>query len=144
MTRPRYTPCPHVGCPELHDKRIGDCPAGHAKAKRKAAQQRTDSQRPTARQRGYGKAWERTRRAFLAAHPRCIDCGKPATAADHAPLSRRELIRQGVNNPDAWHYLQPRCLRCHSSKTAKHDGGFGNPRVIPSVENGQHGEPTAR
>ena len=123
----RYTPCPEPGCPELRDRTTGDCPRGHAAAKRKAAQQRTDAARPNAAARGYDARWRRTSAAFLRANPRCIDCGKPAKHADHAPISRAELVRRGDPNPDAWHHLQPRCHPCHSARTAAHDGGYGNP-----------------
>ncbi|MDP4022333.1 hypothetical protein Q8W71_06840 [Methylobacterium sp. NEAU 140] len=36
--------------------------------------------RPTARQRGYGSAWEKARAAHLAAHPRCTHPGCTAQA----------------------------------------------------------------
>jgi hypothetical protein len=53
------------------------------------------------------------------------DCGGPATVPDHDPVSRAELVRQGVPDPDDWRYLRPRCERCHNKKTATRDGGFG-------------------
>lgn len=125
--------CPQPGCPYIVID--GDCPAGHARAKRQQAQRRTDAQRPTARQRGYDSAWRKTRAAFLARNPTCIDCGAPATDADHSPLSRAELVRRGDPNPNAHHHLEPRCHPCHTSKTNRHDGGFGN-TVTPSRDNG--------
>jgi 5-methylcytosine-specific restriction protein A len=63
---------------------------------------------------------------FIAAHRTCIDCGAPSTDADHAPTSRRDLLAQGVDDPDDWQYLQPRCHPCHSRKTAAVDGGWGH------------------
>jgi 5-methylcytosine-specific restriction protein A len=57
----------------------------------------------------------------------CVDCGRPATTADHAPVSRRDLVAAGVTDPDADRFLQSRCTPCHSRRTATVDGGFGNP-----------------
>jgi hypothetical protein len=45
--------------------------------------------------------------------------------ADHSPVTRAKLLEQGVRNPDAHRYLEPRCASCHSRKTATVDGGFG-------------------
>jgi hypothetical protein len=44
--------------------------------------------RPSARARGYNKAWEKARKAYLAAHPHCVMCRKQdvvtiATVVDH-------------------------------------------------------------
>jgi 5-methylcytosine-specific restriction protein A len=83
-----------------------------------------DQRRGTARQRGYGSAWDKRRAAFLLAHPWCEDCGEPSTDADHTP-SRRELVASGVVDPDDDRFLHARCHRCHSRKTAARDGGFG-------------------
>lgn len=125
---PRYTPCPEPGCPELHDRKAGDCPSGHAKAKRKAAQQRTDAARPNARARGYDGNHERLfRRAVLARDPRCVLCGLlPSQHADHHPHTRAELVRQG-KNPNDPHWGRGLCHPCHSTVTARNDGGYGNP-----------------
>lgn len=82
--------------------------------------------RPSSLVRGYGTDWKKKRTAFIAANPICIDCGNPSVTPDHEP-PRRELIARGVTNPDDDQYLVPRCWSCHSRKTAKQDGGFGNP-----------------
>lgn len=79
---------------------------------------RPEAERPSAAKRGYDAKWRRVRAAFLKAHPVC-DCGAPASEADHViPL------REGGSH--AWANLRARCKPCHSSKTAAHDGGFGN------------------
>lgn len=46
---------------------------------------RHDANRPTARQRGYTRAWEDARRAHLERHPFCTHpgCTAPATVVDH-------------------------------------------------------------
>jgi hypothetical protein len=38
----------------------------------------------------------------------------------------------GVADPDAWHRLKPRCMPCHSRKTALQEGGFGHQPVLSS------------
>jgi len=129
-------PCPTVGCPELVDRTIGDCPRGHATQRRKAAQRRTDALRPSAAARGYGPAWRKHRTAYLRANPRCCDCGAPATVPDHDPITRAELVRRGDPNPDAWRHLRPRCRPCHSSKTNRRDGGYGNPTSLSGPSGG--------
>lgn len=89
-------------------------------------QQRVDV-RPSAARRGYDYRWRRKRAAFLRTHPFC-ECGAAATVADHHPLTRVELVRAGVEDPDAEQYLVARCASCHSRKTAVRDGGYGNAR----------------
>jgi 5-methylcytosine-specific restriction protein A len=67
--------------------------------------------------------WSRRSRAFLARRRWCKVCGKRAKVADHYPTSRRELVRQGVPDPDADEFLRPLCLECHSRATAARQGG---------------------
>jgi 5-methylcytosine-specific restriction protein A len=126
---PRWTPCPHPSCPELVDRRTGDCARGHAQAKRRQAQQRTDAQRPNAKARGYGADHARFRAAVLRRDPICVidGCDQPSTDADHHPLTRRQLVAVGFNPNDPKHG-RGLCHPHHSSETARRDGGYGNPR----------------
>ena len=55
-------------------------------------------------------AWRNTRNAFMAAHPYCIECGKPANVADH-----KIRIADGGSELD-WSNLQPMCSSCHNKK----------------------------
>ena len=128
MPRSRWLPCPEHTCPELVDRETGDCARGHAAAKRKAQQQRTDAQRPTSRQRGYDADHERLfRTPVLRRDPTCMRChNAPSVHADHHPHTRKELIELGLNPNDPRHG-RGLCGACHSSETARHDGGFGNP-----------------
>lgn len=112
------TVCLEPGCPTLVDNG-GRCPT-HGRPR---------PQRPNSHAMGYTRAWAKTRAAFLQAHPTCLDCGATATVADHAPHTRARLLELGVEDPDAWHRLQPRCAPCHGRKTVKHDGGFGREKV---------------
>ncbi|AUS34616.1 hypothetical protein C1M55_28210 [Rhodococcus qingshengii] len=51
-------------------------------------------------------------------------CGAEATIADHHPLSRRELIVQGLD-PNDPHHGRGLCKRCHDSHTAKDESQLG-------------------
>lgn len=88
--------------------------AEHQSARR-AAQ---DATRASARARGYDKAWERVRAAFLAAHPRCGQCGAPAVDVDHV----RAISDGGARLDPA--NLRPFCHKCHSARTGRDQGGF--------------------
>ncbi|MEJ8306651.1 HNH endonuclease signature motif containing protein [Saccharibacillus sacchari] len=86
-----------------------------------------DQQRGTAAQRGYGHEWRKARAVYLQQHPLCAECERAgrvqaATVVDHVVPYRgdRTLFWDRAN----W---QPLCATHHSEKTAKEDGGFGNP-----------------
>lgn len=86
-----------------------------AEARRKAA---LDQNRPSAKDRGYDADWRAVRKQFLAKHPTCCVCGRPATEVDHI-LSVRE-------RPDLrlrWSNLRAMDASCHSRRTAL-DQGF--------------------
>lgn len=111
--------CSLPGCPQLaYGGRCED-------HKRKAEQQRG-----SAAERGYGgRAWRVARRAVLRRDPVCMLCKQaPATVADHWPDGRKELLRQGVSDPDAVHRLRGLCRSCHSKSTAQHQPGGWNAR----------------
>ncbi|GHF37143.1 hypothetical protein GCM10010359_44730 [Streptomyces morookaense] len=112
MPRKPRPPCSVPGCPELTTG--GRC----AKHQREAEQQRG-----TSAANGYGTRWQRTRKAYLYRNRWCLLCGRTATVADHFPLSRRELVTQGVADPDAFSRLRPLCTRCHNRETAKRQPG---------------------
>lgn len=129
MSRTRWQACVEPTCPHLRP-RGGDCPDGHAAARRRQSQQATDRQRPPARERGYDRDHERNfRRPVLERDPVCVRCGQaPSEHADHHPLSRRQLVERGMNPNDPRHG-RGLCHRCHSTVTASDDGGFGNPFI---------------
>ncbi|AXG80453.1 HNH endonuclease [Streptomyces paludis] len=114
MPRKPRTPCTIPGCPELTTG--GRCAAHEREA---------TAQRVTPGTSAYGRLWPRIRRAYLYANPWCVLCGRLANVADHFPLSRRELLAQGVLNPDTPKHLRPLCVACHNRETArKQPGGF--------------------
>ena len=67
---------------------------------------------------------------FLAAHPLCDLCQRdgrvmPAAVVDHiTPHRGDQTLFWDESN---W---QPLCKRCHDTKTAREDGGFGNARPV--------------
>lgn len=91
-----------------------------------------EQSRGTSTERGYDGAWRKLRNAFLEQHPHCehVDqptqerCTLPATDVDHVIAHRgNDALRLDWNN------LQALCHAHHSSKTARHDGGFGRART---------------
>lgn len=105
--------CAEPGCPELTEK--GSKCDDH----RKIDRARQDARRPSAGDRGYGTAWRKVRRIFLNDNPICVLCGADSKVPDHYPKTRRELVAEGVSNPDDSKYLRPLCISCHNSETAK-------------------------
>lgn len=96
--------------------------------------------RESARKRGYTTRWDKARRAFLAAHPLCVECraqGRVVSASvvDHIVPHRGDygLMWDEAN----W---QPLCKTHHDRKTASEDGGFGNQTLVKGC--GVDGMPT--
>ena len=111
--------CNEPGCSGLTNKRFCD------KHERKR-QQLVDSKRPSAAKRGYGSKWRRLSKLFLQKNPLCTIClasgiVKASELVDHIKphLGNKILVWLQSN----WQAL---CWSCHSKKTAKEDGGFGN------------------
>lgn len=99
-----------------------------------AGQQRCDEckakaerDRGTATQRGYTSRGHRAfRRAVLAKQPICVSCRRNiSTVADHWPISRKDLIDQGLdpNDPARGRGL---CKPCHDTETATNQPGGWN------------------
>jgi len=82
-------------------------------------------ERKSAARRGYGHKWRQARLGYLAKHPLCVHCESKGfvTAAnelDHITPHKGDMAL--FWDSDNW---QPLCKRCHSTKTAAEDGGFG-------------------
>lgn len=73
--------------------------------------------------------WRACRRTMLARHPDCAvpGCGEPAKHVDHRVSRRRGGAAFDPAN------LLCLCVPHHSEKTARADGGFGNPTGDASV-----------
>ena len=63
-------------------------------------------------------AWRRCRAAFLRAHPLCRACRDAGRAVEARVADHIVPIKQGGARFD-WDNLQPLCLSCHNSKTAR-------------------------
>lgn len=89
-----------------------------------------DTNRPSAAKRGYDRAWYKMRGHFLKQNPVCEVCGDKATEVDHVIA----LAEGGPNDDSNFSAL---CHSCHSRKTVRENGGFGNkrrPRNNPEEE----------
>jgi 5-methylcytosine-specific restriction protein A len=65
--------------------------------------------------------WRRRRRAFLAAHPLCVQCEhagviRAATVVDHVDGHNTRGWRENFWREDRW---QPLCADCHAVKSAR-------------------------
>ncbi|MEG0429008.1 MAG: HNH endonuclease signature motif containing protein [Hydrogenoanaerobacterium sp.] len=111
-------PCRHAGCTELTSSTF--CTRHMPPLK---------DVRESASKRGYGYKWAKSRACYLAEHPWCAECAKhnrqtPATEVDHKqPHCGDMKLFWDITN---W---QPICHSCHSAKTAKENGGFGNAKA---------------
>lgn len=87
-----------------------------------------DRTRGTATERGYNSVGHRRfRTAVLRRDPICVLCGSVSTVADHHPLSRRELVEEGLNPNDPARG-RGLCASCHGKETVQHQPGGWNPR----------------
>ena len=79
--------------------------------------------RPSPSARGYDREWQAVRAEHLRMEPMCRICKRQqATQVDHI----RPIVKGGARLNHA--NLQSLCAACHSRKTTKKDGGFGNVR----------------
>mgnify|MGYP001609634601 CR=1 FL=1 len=108
-------PCTTPGCPALVVVPARTC-TQHEHRKRSPL-----PKAPSNPIYGTGR-WKAARLAFLRLHPYCVECGQPATIVDHVVPHKGDagLFWASTN----W---QPLCVSHHSTKTAREDGGFGNP-----------------
>jgi 5-methylcytosine-specific restriction protein A len=88
----------------------------------------SDESRLSARERGYDTRWQKARKVFLAEHPLCAECLKdgrytPANIVDHIEPHKGDPVK--FWDEANWAAL---CSACHSTKSAREDGSFGNPR----------------
>lgn len=139
VARPR--PCLHLGCAAL--VRGGGYCERHAPAQQEAAREK-DRERGSAASRGYGHRWAKTSQGFLRNHPLCCACSAQGrvTAAEVTDHIVPHRLAEALASEDADRILaarelfwnranwQPLCWRCHSRKTAREDGAFGNRRRV--------------
>lgn len=126
MVRKPKRPCSHPGCRALTSK--GRCPehTNHMTHHDRQRQREYDKQRGTTAERGYGHRWQKARKGFLLLNPLCVHCRDrgirtSANVVDH-------IIPHKGDSDLFWskENWQSLCFSCHSTKTVKEDGGFGN------------------
>lgn len=108
-------PCRHPGCPALTD---GAYCVDH---------RQQHEHRQSAAARGYDAKWQRARLRYLREHPLCVTCCRQgrltvASVVDHIVPHRGD--EQRFWDRSNWQAL---CKPCHDAKTARENGGFGNP-----------------
>ena len=126
--------CAYQGCRKPVPVSEKFCASHKKKGEERDAKQKADRDRQRAERngsstaRGYGYRWQKLRARILEAHPLCVECEKKgivrmATDVDHIkPHKGNPFLMWDEEN------LQPLCHECHSRKTAREDGGFGNER----------------
>jgi len=124
MPRRASKPCRHPGCPNLIP---GGADRAYCEEHERERQQRYDRERGSAAARGYGATWRKLRKMVLARRPLCEDPFGIHEARDEVVASTEvdhivPLRDGGGNELDN---LQALCKSCHSRKTAREDGGFG-------------------
>lgn len=73
------------------------------------------------------KEWKSTRAAQLLAYPYCADCAELGTSVKATVVDHREPHKGDAKLFFKRSNLVSLCRNHHNRKTAKHDGGFGNP-----------------
>jgi 5-methylcytosine-specific restriction protein A len=111
MPKAAKHPCAIRTCPELTDKRF--CPKHEKEHWDKV---NANNKRLSPANRGYDSAWNRVRKAYLAAHPLCEECNKAgrtkaAQLVHHKePVDKRPDLRLSYSN------LESLCKECHEKK----------------------------
>jgi 5-methylcytosine-specific restriction enzyme A len=106
------------------------CPNEPWRGKCRECRRKADLRRPNANARGYTSEWSRVAKAYLADHPLCECDGCLLIAPSQRPKSEHVDHRDGLG-PNGPRGFDPENFMamshpCHSRKTAKADGGFGN------------------
>ncbi len=112
-----YHICTAPGCGRLVAGETRRCQA-HPYDMREQASRSRESRRGIT-----GSSWRAIRRAVLKREPMCRACRlSEATHVDH-------IMPRDLDGSSDSSNFQPLCASCHSRKTAREDGGFGNRRV---------------
>ena len=131
-TSPRR-PCPGYGtrygrCPALISKCKRYCPDCALKARQQSRQQDDVRDRKDARRWCHARWYRKAVKMLLNDNPLCAECKhtgriRPAAEVDHKIPHQGDWVL--FIDRKNWQAL---CRSCHSKKTAKKDGGFGNRR----------------
>jgi 5-methylcytosine-specific restriction enzyme A len=100
----------------------------HRDAYRKSNEDLDVATRGTSKERGYGgPRWERAKKTQRKYWPFCENLTEPgckqvprvAEIADHWPRARKQLIADGVRDPDAPEYLRSLCRGCDQRERSR-------------------------
>lgn len=113
-----FKPCNHIGCSALVT--IGYCDV-HKKDK-----QSYDKYRGSNTERGYGATHRKIREVVRREEPLCRECLKtgkitPSNEMDHIDGNAWNTSRDN---------LEMLCASCHSRKTIREQGGYGNKKNV--------------
>ena len=93
--------------------------SGYCDPCQRAARKQADAVRPSARKRGYTRAWEKYRAEYLRDHPFCVLCRaqgrrRLATVVDH--IQDHKQNRRKFEDPRNHQSL---CVQCHNRKSGR-------------------------
>lgn len=123
-------PCAAPGCRRLTLARY----CSDHERKRENSQRnnriRYDQERGTATSRGYNFRWSKYSKQYRVEHPLCVMCKAKGILTLAECVDHIEPVN-GADDPKFWDESnhQSLCHSCHSEKTAKEDGGFGNGKL---------------
>ena len=111
MPKQPRRPCGFPGCPNLTDGRFCE---EHAKQENRRYER---YQRDPATKRRYGRAWQRIRDRYAAAHPFCEECYKRGVLTPTEEIHHiKPLAHGGTHAEDN---LMALCKSCHSRITVE-------------------------
>ena len=118
-------PCSFPGCPALTDGRY--CPEHQSVMDARYNRNERDADS----NKRYGRAWKKTREAFLSANPLCVVCERdgrltPATLAHHK-------VKRTEGGTDDWGNMAALCQACHSRLHAGQGDYFRNPERVGGI-----------
>lgn len=118
-------PCAKTGCRNTVQGKDRWC-KDHAGEQTKY-QKAQDRRRGTAAQRGYTWRWAQYSKSYRARHPLCVECERQGRVTPAQHVDHIQAV-SGPDDPMFWDESNHTglCAPCHSRKTAKQDGGFGN------------------
>lgn len=124
MPRSAPLPCRHPGCAALVEDGIGYCQRHKTDLRQWDNTDRAKARQSRRAWHTGDPRWRALRAEVLHEQPLCVHCERAgrvrlATVVDHADGNAMNNERSN---------LQSLCASCHAAKTAREDGGFGNPR----------------
>lgn len=112
-------PCNYINCNEL-------VTSGYCDKHKQVDQQMYDSRRGSNTERGYGATHRKIREVVKREEPLCRECLKtgkitPSNEMDHIDGNAWNTSRDN---------LEMLCSSCHSRKTIREQGGYGNKKNV--------------